>query len=76
MNAMEERINVLREGRAASDVVTASLAADVKALTEAVAKLQSSIDTSRGALWVISGVSGVAGAISALVATFWYHKGV
>ncbi len=67
-------IALLREGRAAQVEINRELKEDVSVLTAAVQKLTSAIDQSRGALWVISGVSGVAGAIVSWGASLLFHK--
>lgn len=67
-------IALLREGRAAQVEINRELREDVSALTSAVQNLTSAIDRSRGALWVISGVSGVAGAVVSWGASLMFHK--
>ena len=72
---LRENVAQLREHRAAQEEALGNLADDVKALTEAVASLKTTIDRSRGALYVISGVSGAIGIIaSGIVEFIWKSK--
>jgi hypothetical protein len=75
METMREDISRLREGRAAADVTLKALSDDVAALTAAVGELKTAIDRSRGALWVISGVAGLAGAVTTFIGMVFFHKG-
>jgi N-acetylmuramic acid 6-phosphate (MurNAc-6-P) etherase len=72
---LTENVNMLRQANAAQDVVNATMQANVEKLTDAVTGLTSTIDKSRGALYVISGVSGVGGAVFAWLAHTFLHKG-
>jgi len=67
-------VTMLREARAGQAIVNEKLEAKVDKLADSVDALTSTIDRSRGALWVISGVSGIVGAIGSLVAGNLFHK--
>lgn len=68
-------VGQLREWKAAQEVNEHHLATDVATLTVAVQSLQTAIDRSRGALWVISGLSGAIGAgAAALVSVLIHHS--
>lgn len=72
---MFEDVARLREAKAGQDVMNRNLQDDLTKLTEAVQTLTSTIDRSRGALWVISGAAGAMGAfISAAVALIIHGK--
>lgn len=67
-------ISELQQSRAAQTEINrelnediAGLKTDIEKLTAAVTALTSAIDKSRGALYVISAASGIAGAIAAAV---------
>ncbi len=69
-----EEIARLRERAAAQDTFNTSMKEDIQELTRAVHSLTSTIDRSKGALWVILGASGTVGGVTTAVAEFILRK--
>jgi NADPH-dependent curcumin reductase CurA len=76
MPEIREELSRMRERQGISEANLSNLADDVAALTEAVRDLKETIDRSRGALWVISGASGVVGVVASWLATNLWGKHV
>jgi hypothetical protein len=76
MPEIREELSRMRERQGISEANLSNLADDVAALTEAVRDLKETIDRSRGALWVISGASGVVGVFASWLATNLWGKHV
>jgi predicted nucleic acid-binding Zn-ribbon protein len=71
---LHDEVTMLRESKAAQQVTLEHIEETVQRLTEAVTELTSTLDKSRGALYVISGVSGAVGAVVAWLAGGLFHK--
>ena len=74
-------VTELRVGRASADATLIALTRNVETLSRTVGSLtatmtglKETIDKSRGALWVIGGISAGTGAIATLAATAFFHK--
>ena len=69
-------VTELRVGRASADATLIALTRNVETLsrTATMTVLKETIDKSRGALWVIGGISAGTGAIATLAATAFFHK--
>jgi hypothetical protein len=74
LDALREDVVELREFRAAQGATQDALATDVTLLTDAVKKLQSAIDKSRGALWVIGVAASGLGAATGAIAAAMMHR--
>jgi len=75
MIRLRQDVDGLRLYRAGREVYDENLTNDVLALTTAVNALQRTIDTSKGALWVIGSLAGGIGAIAGAIATLLTHSG-
>jgi outer membrane murein-binding lipoprotein Lpp len=64
----------MREWKAAQEINQGHLTANVTRLTAAVEALQTAIDRSRGALYVVTGLSGAIGAGAAAIVTLLLHR--
>ena len=72
---LRENVAQLREHRASQEESLSNLTKDVLELTKAVAELKTTIDRSRGALYVLSAASGGAGILASMVAEYlWARK--
>lgn len=68
---LETRVSELREERAALKVELSHLNKSVNDLSECVTELVSTVDRSKGALWIIGGASGFLGALGHWAASFY-----
>jgi hypothetical protein len=71
---LRETVVQLRIGKAETDVLLDQLMKNVSELTVMVGSLKATIDTSRGALWVIGGVAGALGAASGLLGSLLLRR--
>ena len=71
---LRDDVDALMMYRASREAHDIHLTADVLALTTAVNSLQSTIDKSRGAIWVIGSISAGLVAIAAALAAWLSHR--
>jgi len=72
---LEDKVSELREERAAFKIEMNNLQRDVRELNLTMKDLVSTIDQSKGAIWIIGGISGIIGAIGHWLATLYSGHG-
>jgi hypothetical protein len=74
LNGLRSEVQTLRERRASAETAQEILASQVAELIKATGELKGTIDRSRGALWVLSSMSGGVGAVVGAITAWALHK--